>query len=1544
MSVPLAFIHSLPAPPSGISLGDQLAELVTDAGRVETFLDCLPSTSQPALWYPDPQRPPLTHADLREFVSHFALPVSDPSKRLGPNDRVMIALPTGCENAVALIALATYHTCAPVNASCTAAELREDAERLGVRAVVTTRDAAERLELRELREHLGCEIIYVEHHLGGPVGLFDMVVDNADGSFGVTLPPSKPHGLYDQSLVLHTSGTSGKKKVVPYALRSIIIGTLAVVKSWDLRESDVNMNMMPLFHVGGIVRNLFAPMMSGGSAIIASGFDANAFWELATGLGATWYYAAPTMHHAILSAQPSDIVPSKDTRIRMICNAAGGLLPALAIQLKETFNGAVVLPSYGMTECMPIASPPTTYQLDRPGCSGIACGPYMSIRDPFNLERELPRGAYGAVCVRGLPTFDGYEKNRDAPLDTSAFSSEGWFDGGDMGTMDEDGYLFISGRSKEIINKGGEVISPFEIEEAVTNVAKHRVKNTLAFSVEHDVLQETIGLVIVPVPDHPRIGLAELLDLLRDTLHPSKWPFAIVYMEDLPKNNAGKPLRIKLAPRLGIGRLHDGVPALHRHFSASVPDKNSALTEPIPCQRVTVDLQLIERAVNEIIGVDEVAVRIQSDHLLEAFVSVDPESDLTASSIKMVLLASLPGYCIPEPLYVFKKPLAKAGGAVDFVSMEQEINSQNASAMSPNALLIRDIVADLLSKDAATIAGDSDFFLIGGNSLLLGRLAYQIRKDTGNSLKVSDLFTNSTINGIASLLVIDEPTSNTLEEDTEKYPESISEYDVPDLEYGGAEYKDRHRGQNHPISLIVQAIPSLFFYPLKAAWAWTMILYVLSLVVEVISNNYWERVGSLLAAIVAARLSSRIVSPIAAILFKWIVIGKYRPGRYRMWSAYHLRWWIVNQFLRSAGRGVFAMHPSLELLYFRLLGAKIGRNVKIHNSAKLSEFDLIHIGDDACIDRALIRGFCVERDGYMRLDFVTIGRRAVINTYTQISPGADIADDAVYGPHSSSHEPPLSASHAVSNRNLHPQPHTLLKILVGWPLIFVVTFLSYVPWFAILCVMILTTDLAVHGLHPVESVIEWFATPRRILWHVVARVVRVVLAPIIQMILGIALKRIMGMTTEHSVEHTTQWILLRRYINSSLLSQYTLKHAFDVFGTHYEATSMVFRAMGAKVGKRVYWPGSGVYCPDPELLEIGDDVVFGSRSELFTTDAEGTGKITVGAGAMIADRVVLLSYTSVGRKTVMGSGSLGARGGVYPDGSTWMGSENGEAVCFAKGKVEEDEDTITPFGRAFYKRQAEFFVFPYWLLVIINILVSSLSAAFWSVPAIAAAQIMILFRRHAPNLHLFYPHTYNIAILFGLISMIFVVILFIQTVVAMAWVIATKWIVIGRRRVGPCEWDKSSYCQRWQLHLTLSRVLSRGHGNGGVLASLAGSAYIVWYYRALGAVIGKNCSIWAGGKVGLMTEPDLMELGDNVALDDCSVVAHINSRGKFALNALKIGNGCALRAGSRLLSGASMCDYSMLMEHSLLTSGEIAEENTVYVGWPASPMDASPNH
>ncbi|KAJ7167921.1 acetyl-CoA synthetase-like protein [Mycena filopes] len=1540
MSIPLAFLRNGPPPVPPQSLGDLLADCISQSPTITTLLACLPSTAAPAIHAPDPARTPLTHSAVRAFVQRFALPHAPDRAPLGPNDRIMVVLPTGPENALALLALASYHTCAPVNASCTAAELLDDARRLNARVVVTTRDAEGRLELRALSEALGCAVVFVEPRASGACSFFDMRVMGAERT-QMTGAPSRLHGLADQSLILHTSGTSGKKKVVPYTLLSLIVGTCAVVESWDLRPTDVNLNMMPLFHVGGIVRNLLAPMFSGGSAIMCAGFDSIAFWTLSQELQATWYYAAPTIHHAILTSKPDTLIPSRDLRIRMICNAAGGLLPSLAVDLQTTFQ-AVILPSYGMTECMPIASPPITYQLDRPGCSGIACGPHLSIRDPSNLERAVPAHQTGAICVRGLPAFQGYELTPDpgAPLDTSAFTSEGWFDSGDMGHLDEDGYLFITGRSKEIINKGGEVISPFEVEEAVVTAAKRYVKTTLAFGIEHDVLQETIGVVIVPVPGRPRIGLGQLQDLLREHLHPSKWPFAIVYMEDVPKNSAGKPLRIKLATRLGIGRLSDSVPAIQRHFEASVPDNQAALSSPIPCRRVTFDTAAIERALLGLHGVHDIAVRVREEGSPEAFVVAE---GLDSGELKGAVAGVLPGYAIPDPLHVLAGKLRRTmDGEVDFAGMEREIRETAASAMSEQALVVRDIIAHLLAADTGKISGDSDFFLLGGNSLLLGKLAYQIRKETGVSIPVATLFTHSTIKGIASLIDARNQSEATLVHGSHHtFPPSSghsrnqSEATLLSL---GLDPGKPGRGQNHPISLIIQAIPFMFFYPLKAALTWTILLLTLAELAPHVNGSFWERIIALIVAIVAGRLSTRIISPMSAIIFKWLVIGRYKPGKYRVWSNYYLRYWIVNQALRISGRGIFSMHPTLEILYYRLLGAKIGKGVKIDKHARLGEFDLLTFNDGCVVDNALIRGFCVEREGFFTLDTVSVGRYAIINTYTQIAPGASIPDGAVYGPHASSYDASAPQAFGAYNRPMIPEPTLVMKLFVAWPIIFFVYFVSYIPWFTAIWLMVNETDIIKDNLNALESVVDWFATPERVGWHALSRIVRALVTPLLQVALGIVVKRLLGLNRATSLySQPTQIALLRRYINSHTLSRSALRSAFSILGTHYEVVSMVYRAMGAKIGRRVYWPGSGIFCLDPELLEIGDDVVFGSRSEVFTTDRLGTAKITIGDGAMIADRVVLLPGVKIGKFTVMGSGALALRDMEYKDGSTWLGTE-----CLEDGSGKDlNRDTITPFGRAFYQRKAGYFVYPYALILAINITITALSATYWSISAVSAAQVLRRIDLHTSQTvtEIYRPSWFRPAIIYGLIAVCFVIVLNLQALLAIAWVVGTKWLVIGRRRDGQYAWDTSSYCQRWQLHLVLSRFVYKGFGNGGVLGALTGSSYFVWYLRAMGARIGKNCALYPGGRAGLMTEPDLVQLGDHVSLDDCSVVAHINSRGNFALNSLEIGNGCAMRAGSRLLSGASMEDSSMLCEHTLLTSGDVADAGTVYAGWPAKPIE-----
>lgn len=340
-----------------------------------------------------------TYKDIRNFVTNqFNLGEFN----IQCNDRVGILLPNGIELGLCLLATCCYGTCVPMNSSSTIDEIKHDIELPKIKALVIDIDiinaeqlktAALLLKLKKTAETLKLE----------------MVSDT--GTAAPCIPKNMLNGPQNICLLLQTSGTTGQKKTVPYNLKTLVIGTLCVAVSWRLTPTDCNLNMMPLFHVGGIVRNLLAPLLTGGSVILCIAFDSNLFWDIlqTSPCPVTWYYAVPTMHSAILQIKENRRASGNDTEshLRMICDAGGGLLPSMAQQLQQAFN-TVILPCYGMTERMPISCPSVDYQLNRRGTSGIACDPEIQIFDD-NKQQLTESNKIGRTFVRGPPLFDGYE-------------------------------------------------------------------------------------------------------------------------------------------------------------------------------------------------------------------------------------------------------------------------------------------------------------------------------------------------------------------------------------------------------------------------------------------------------------------------------------------------------------------------------------------------------------------------------------------------------------------------------------------------------------------------------------------------------------------------------------------------------------------------------------------------------------------------------------------------------------------------------------------------------------------------------------------------------------------------------------------------------------------------------------------------------------------------------------------------------------------------------------------------------------------------------
>lgn len=260
----------------------------------------------------------------------------------------------------------------------------------------------------------------------------------------------------------------------------------------------------------------------------------------------------------------------------------------------------------------------------------------------------------------------------------------------------------------------------------------------------------------------------------------------------------------------------------------------------------------------------------------------------------------------------------------------------------------------------------------------------------------------------------------------------------------------------------------------------------------------------------------------------------------------------------------------------------------------------------------------------------------------------------------------------------------------------------------------------------------------------------------------------------------------------------------------------------------------------------------------------------------------------------------------------------------------------TPFGRAFYEKQAPYHVHGLLFITFYSVLTNIFVSIYWNVPTVVSLQLLSKTANHPLFSPFFAVSAYRPFLILLSLYAYFSLLQVVFSVVALGICIGAKWFLVGQRTQGDYDWDKSSYCQRWQILLTIERIRHKQLGGEDVLSLLTGTHYFATYFRLLGANIGSDCALFAGGEITLsFTEPDLLTLGDRVAVDDASLVAHINSRGNFKLNPLVVGDRAVLRTGSRLLSGAVMGQDSCLLEHTLVMAGDEVDDGTTCQGWPA---------
>ena len=486
-----------------------------------------------------PARPPLTFAALRALVAQTRQALN--AAGVGRNDRVAIVLPNGPEMATCFLACACAATSAPLNPAYRVDEFEFYLDDLQCKALIVERGSVSpAVEAAGKRGIPVFELVVAE---GAAAGQFSLVAPA--GHVAAAAAMGGQAQSEDVAMVLHTSGTTSRPKRVPLTGANLATSARQIAATLQFTAADVGLNIMPLFHIHGLMAGLLAPLSAGSQVFCTPGFNALRYFKWMDEAHPTWYTAVPTMHLAIASRGKHNSEVLARHPLRFVRSSSSAMPPQLIEQLETMFK-APLIESYGMTEAAhQMASNPLPPLQRKRGSVGRAAGPEVAIRGEDG--RFLPAGEVGEVVIRGASVTAGYENNPKA--NDEAFD-DGWFRTGDQGQMDEEGYLSITGRLKEIINRGGEKVSPREIDEIMLDHVS--VAQVIVFGAPHKRLGEEVAAMVVLHEGH-ECTERELQQFVAQRVAGYKVPKKILFVEELPKGATGKLQRIGLAQRIGLG-------------------------------------------------------------------------------------------------------------------------------------------------------------------------------------------------------------------------------------------------------------------------------------------------------------------------------------------------------------------------------------------------------------------------------------------------------------------------------------------------------------------------------------------------------------------------------------------------------------------------------------------------------------------------------------------------------------------------------------------------------------------------------------------------------------------------------------------------------------------------------------------------------------------------------------------------------------------------------------------------------------------------------
>ena len=449
------------------------------------------------------------------------------------SDRAAIVLPNGPLMASSFLSISSYMSAAPLNPSYKQEEFEFYLDDLKPKFLLVEPNSKSLAVIAA--KNLNIPVFEMKISDNQPLGTFELFDKETD---------YKNPNDYDEALVLHTSGTTSRPKIVPLSNLNVFTSAVNISKSLKLTADDHCLNIMPLFHIHGLIAVLSASAKVGASVCASNGFNALKFLDLAETQNISWYSGVPTMHQAILLRAQKNSDKAKKLNLRFIRSSSASLPPAIFEQLNDIFETPVI-EAYGMTEAThQMASNPLPPAIQKPGLVGMPAGPEICIMNDKN--EKLLQGEIGEICIKGDNVTNGYENNPEA--NKQSFVND-WFRTGDEGFFDEDGYLKISGRLKEIINKGGEKISPLEVDNILMDFPP--IDQALCFGYKDKMLGEDIA-VAIKLKEYKSCTEDDIKSYANEKLAKFKIPKKIFIVEDIPKGATGKLQRIGLAKKFGL--------------------------------------------------------------------------------------------------------------------------------------------------------------------------------------------------------------------------------------------------------------------------------------------------------------------------------------------------------------------------------------------------------------------------------------------------------------------------------------------------------------------------------------------------------------------------------------------------------------------------------------------------------------------------------------------------------------------------------------------------------------------------------------------------------------------------------------------------------------------------------------------------------------------------------------------------------------------------------------------------------------------------------